>query len=80
MKINLTAEQRLTMTSVFASLNSLRNDKKLMKMMDYCQNNDVEVTEENEDDVMRLINFHEDLRDYANNYFNFVGDEVNVIE
>lgn len=80
MKINLTAEQRLTMTSVFASLNSLRNDKKLMKMMDYCQNNDVEVTEENEDDVMRLINFHEDLRDYANNYFNFVGDEVNLVK
>lgn len=80
MKINLTAEQRLTMTSVFAALNSLRNDKKLMKMMDYCQNNEVKVTEENEDDVMRLINFHEDLRDYANNYFNFVGDEVNVIE
>lgn len=80
MKINLTAEQRLTMTSVFASLNSLRNDKKLMKMMDYCQNNDVKVTEENEDDVMRLINFHEDLRDYANNYFNFVGDEVNLVK
>ena len=68
------------MTSVFASLNSLRNDKKLMKMMDYCQNNDVKVTEENEDDVMRLINFHEDLRDYANNYFNFVGDEVNLVK
>ena len=80
MKINLTAEQRLTMTSVFASLNSLRNDKKLMKMMDYCQNNEVKVTEENEDDVMRLINFHEDLRDYANNYFNFVGDEVNLVK
>ena len=71
MKIKLTAEQRLTMTSVFAALNSLRNDKKLMKMMEHCQNNEVEVTTENEDDVMRLVNFHEDLHDYASNYFDF---------
>lgn len=71
MKIKLTAEQRLTMTAVFTALNTLRNDKNLMKMMDYCQTNDVTVTEENEDDVMRLANFHEDLCDYANNYFNF---------
>ena len=72
MKIKLTAEQRLTMTTVFTALNTLRNDKKLMEMMDYCQNNDVAVTDENEDDVMRLVNFHEDLRDYASNYFDFV--------
>lgn len=78
MNIKLTDEQRLTMTSVFAALNSLRNDKKLMKMMDHCQNNDVAVTEENEDDVMRLVNFHEDLRDYASNYFDFVGTEIRL--
>ena len=71
MKIKLTAEQRLTMTAVFTALNSLRNDKNLMKMMEYCQTNDVNVTEENEDDVMRLANFFEDLHDYASNYFDF---------
>lgn len=78
MNIKLTDEQRLTMTSVFAALNSLRNDKKLMKMMDHCQNNEVKVTEKNEDDVMRLINFHEDLRDYASNYFDFGGTEIRL--
>ncbi len=52
--------------------------EKLMKMMDHCQNNDVAVTEENEDDVMRLVNFHEDLRDYASNYFDFVGTEIRL--
>lgn len=71
MKIELTDAQRLKMTLVFSTLNELRNDKQLMKQMKYCQTNDVAVTEENEDDVMRLTNFHEDLRDYANNYFNF---------
>lgn len=73
MKIKLTDEQRLKMTAVFTALNSLRNDKKLMKMMEYCQNFDVDVTAENEDDVMRLVNFHEDLHDYASNYFDFIG-------
>lgn len=72
MKIKLTDEQRQKMTLVFATLNELRNDKGLMKMMKYCQNTEIETTEENEDDVMRLINFHEDLRDYASNYFNFI--------
>ena len=74
MKIKLTAEQRLTMTSVFTALNSLRNDKNLMKMMEYCQTNDVTVTEENEDDVMRLANFHDDVRDISQ-YFDFVYSE-----
>ena len=58
------------MTSIFATLNELRNDKKLMKMIEHCQNNEVEATAENEDDVMRLVNFHEDIRDYAM-YFDF---------
>ena len=71
MKIKLTDEQRLKMTLVFSTLNDLRNDKKLMKMIEHCQNNEVEVTTENEDDVMRLVNFHEDLHDYASNYFDF---------
>ena len=72
MKIKLTDEQRQKMTLVFATLNELRNDKKLMKMMEHCQTNEIEVTDENEDDVMRLANFHEDLHDYASNYFDFV--------
>jgi len=73
MKIKLTDEQRQKMTLVFATLNELRNDKELMKMMEFCQINDIEVvTDENEDDYVRLANFHEDLRDYASNYFNFI--------
>lgn len=71
MNIKLTDEQRLKMTAIFAALNELRNDKKLMKMMEHCQTNDIEVTAENEDDVMRLANFSEDLHDYASNYFDF---------
>jgi hypothetical protein len=71
MKIKLTDEQRLKMTLVFATLNELRNDKKLMKMMEHCQTTEIEATVENEDDVMRLANFHEDLHDYASNYFDF---------
>lgn len=71
MNIKLTDEQRLKMTAIFAALNELRNDKKLMKMMEHCQTNEIEVTVENEDDVMRLANFHEDLHDYASNYFDF---------
>jgi len=73
MKIKLTDEQRQKMTLVFATLNELRNDKELMKMMEFCQINDIEVvTDENEDDYVRLANFPEDLRDYASNYFNFI--------
>ena len=71
MNIKLTDEQRLKMTAIFAALNELRNDKKLMKMMEHCQTNEIEVTVENEDDVMRLANFFEDLHDYASNYFDF---------
>ena len=71
MKIKLTDEQRQKMTLVFATLNELRNDKKLMKMMEYCQTTEIEMTAENEDDVMRLANFFEDVRDTAK-YFDFV--------
>ena len=71
MKIELTEEQRFKMASVFATLNELRKDKKLMQMMKHCQNNEVDVTDKNEDAVMRLYNFHEDLRDISQ-YFDFV--------
>jgi hypothetical protein len=71
MKIKLTDEQRQKMTAVFATLNELRNDKKFMKLYDHCiaENFDGEVTAENEDDYMRIVNFQDDLKDYANNYF-----------
>jgi hypothetical protein len=70
MKIKLTDEQRLKMTAVFAAFNAIRSDKKLMKMMEYCQTTEIEMTAENEDDVMRLANFFEDVRDTAK-YFDF---------
>lgn len=72
MKIKLTDEQRLKMTSIFATLNELRNDKKLMKMMKYCQTSDFDVTAENEDDVIRLATFHDDIRE-TSQYFDFMG-------
>lgn len=71
MKIKLTGEQCLKMVSVFAILNQLRKDKELMKMMKHCQINEVDVTDKNKDDVMRLTNFHDDLRDISQ-YFDFV--------
>ena len=71
MKIKLTDEQRLKMTAVFAAFNAIRSDKKLMKQMQYCQTTEIEMTAENEDDVMRLANFFEDVRDTAK-YFDFV--------
>lgn len=70
MKIKLTDEQRQKMTAVFATLNELRNDKKFMKLHSYCVNEfDGEVTDDMEDDYMLIINFEDDLRDYASNYF-----------
>jgi hypothetical protein len=39
--------------------------------MEHCQTTEIEATVENEDDVMRLANFHEDLHDYASKLFRF---------
>lgn len=75
MKIELTEEQSAKMALVFKTLDELRKDKKFMKLMAYAQSEECsedKITEDNEDAFMRLINFHEDLRDYANNYFNFI--------
>lgn len=80
MKIKLTDEQRQKMTSVFATLNELRNDKKFIQLMEHVCSRDFNepkavkdgtINDENEDDYMRLVNFHDDLVDYANNYFNY---------
>ena len=68
MKIKLTDEQRQKMTAVFAAFNAVRNDKKLMKQMQHCQTTEIEMTAENEDDVMRLANFCEDVRDTAQEF------------
>ena len=74
MKIKLTDEQRQKMTAVFATLNELRNDKQFMKLYSYCVNEfDGEVTDENEDDYMRIVNFQDDLKDYADDYFGHNG-------
>lgn len=80
MKIKLTDEQRLKMTLVFSTLNDLRNDKEFIKLMEYVCSRDFNepnaikdgtLNEKNEDDYARVVNFHDDLVDYANNYFNY---------
>lgn len=74
MKIKLTDEQRQKMSAVFAILNELRNDDSFMELHSYCVNEfDGEVTDDMEDDYMRIINFEDDLRDYASNYFGHNG-------
>lgn len=74
MKIKLTKEQRKKMTAVLALLDELRNDKQFMKLHRYCVNEfSGEVTDDMEEDYMRIINFEDDLRDYASNYFGHNG-------
>ena len=68
MKIKLTDEQIQQMDTVWRTLNKLRSDKKLMKMMSaIADDRDSKLlTDDNEDDYSRIANFYDDLRDHSN--------------
>ena len=68
MKIKLTDEQIQQMDTIWSTLNKLRSDKKLMKMMQAIADDKESnlLTDENEDDYARIANFYDDLRDHSN--------------
>ena len=68
MKIKLTDEQIQQMDTIWSTLNKLRSDKKLMKMMQAIADDKESnlLTDENEDDYARVANFYDDLRDHSN--------------
>lgn len=72
MKIELTEEQLTKMKLVFSTLDELRKDKKFMKLLNHVTDNDFDeknITDENEEDYMILVNFYDNLHDYSN-FFN----------
>jgi len=74
MKIKLTDEQRAKMKLVFSTLDELRKDKKFMKLLNDVTANDFDeknITNENENDYMDLINFYDNLHDYSNFFCTF---------
>ena len=74
MKLKLTDEQRAKMKLVFSTLDELRKDKKFMKLLNDVTDNDFDeknITNENEDDYMNLVNFYDNLHDYSNFFCTF---------
>lgn len=71
MKLKISDSQKQQMNAIFTNMNALRNDKKFMQMLKYAHTNDLDKCLEgnDEDDVMDLANFNENIVDTANNYF-----------
>lgn len=71
MKLKISDSQKQQMNVIFANMKALRNDEKFMQMLKYANANDLDVCLKgnDEDDVMDLANFNENIVDTANNYF-----------
>lgn len=64
----LTDRQAVLMTQIFDSIEELSKDESFISKMEHAYNimNDSDITEENEDEYLKLINFKEDAIDIIN--------------
>lgn len=71
MKLKISDSQKQQMNVIFANMKALRNDEKFMQMLKYANKHDLDKCLEgnDEEDVMELANFNENIVDTANNYF-----------
>ena len=68
--ITISDEQHKLYNQLFEALGKLQKDEDFIKKMEIAiEMSDEDITEQNEDDYMKLINLKEDIIDITNNYF-----------